>query len=405
MSFEGTLAWGRGDSAERDLCLSLLEGALFAIQPETLTAAAVARMLPNATLAPFEKIVVLALGKASVGMLKGAWEVLGRRIGDIVLCVPEGYESGAPHSLGGVTVQTFQGSHPLPNERSLAAGQALLSAAAALTENALGVVLLSGGASACTEALLEGKSLDDLRNATAALLVNGAPIAEVHAARAKFSALKAGGLSRAADKSTLFTFALSDVGPNEDAVIGGGPTLPAASPRHTFQVIGNGDTARAAAVETAHSLGLVVRDDLVPSALHALHGEASDAGAMWGSRARQLRPGECLIATGETTVTLHARDGSATGKGGRNQEVALAAAMAIRGVPGLALACFATDGRDGPTNAAGALVDSVTVRTPVEAEHALTRHDAYPFLERSGDLLRTAATGTNVADLLVAVRV
>jgi glycerate 2-kinase len=233
------------------------------------------------------------------------------------------------------------------------------------------------------------------------LLTSGAPIAEVHATRAAFSALKGGGLSRAANKSTLLTFAISDVGPDEDAVLGGGPTLPAASPRHAFQIIASGDTARAAAVETAHSLGLVLRDDLAPTAGPLLQGEASDAGALWGSRARQLLPGQCLIATGETTVSLHGE----SGKGGRNQEFALAAAMAMRGVPGLALACFATDGRDGPTNAAGALVDSVTVRAPVEAERALRTHDAYPFLDKTGDLLRTAATGTNVADVMVAVRV
>jgi glycerate 2-kinase len=401
MTFEGTLAWGRGDSPERDLCLSLLEGALFAIQPQTLTAAALAHALPNATLAPFERVVVLALGKASVGMLEGAWDVLGSRMKSIVLCVPEGYESGAPHSLGGVTVETFQASHPLPNERSLEAGQALLAAASQLTEDALGIVLLSGGASACAEVLREGRTLAQLREATTALLTSGAPIAEVHATRAAFSALKGGGLSRAANKSTLLTFAISDVGPDEDAVLGGGPTLPAASPRHAFQIIASGDTARAAAVETAHSLGLVLRDDLAPTAGPLLQGEASDAGALWGSRARQLLPGQCLIATGETTVSLHGE----SGKGGRNQEFALAAAMAMRGVPGLALACFATDGRDGPTNAAGALVDSVTVRAPVEAERALRTHDAYPFLDKTGDLLRTAATGTNVADVMVAVRV
>jgi glycerate 2-kinase len=401
VTFEGTLAWGRGDSPERDLCLSLLEGALFAIQPQTLTAAALARALPNGVLAPFERVVVLALGKASVGMLEGAWDALGRRMKSIVLCVPEGYESGAPHSLGGVTVETFQGGHPLANERSLEAGKALLAAASELTETTLGVVLLSGGASACAEVLRAGKTLDELRQASTTLLANGATIAEFHAGRAAFSELKAGGLSRAASKATLFTFAISDVGPDEEAILGGGPTLPAASPRHHFQIIASGDTARAAAVETAHSLGLVLREDLAPTTAPALRGEASDAGALWGSRARQLLPGQCLIATGETTVTL---DGE-SGKGGRNQEFALAAAMAIRGVPGLALACFATDGRDGPTNAAGALVDSVTVRTPVDAEHALRGHDAYPFLDKSGDLLRTAATGTNVADVMVAVRV
>lgn len=386
----------RGGTPARDLCLALIEAGLYAVRPGPTTSRFVAEHLPKDVVGAYRRLVLMAAGKAAVAMVEAAWDALSGRTDETLIVVPEGYGDGAPRSLRGTPVQIIETSHPLPDERSLEGGAALLARAASLGPDDLGVFLLSGGASACAEALAPGVTLDDARRLTAELLARGAPIDVINAARRKLSVLKGGGLARAAEQSTLFTFALSDVTSGDDASIGSGPSLPAASERHRFYVVADYRAARRGAREAASSLGLVVRD----RGDRPLAGEASDLGAALGREARGLHEGECLIEAGEPTVTL----GPTPGKGGRNQEVALAAAMALQGAPLVAFASIGTDGRDGPTNAAGALVDGVTVRAPIEAERALRHHDAYPFLERADDLVITGATGTNVADLVVAVR-
>lgn len=373
-----------------------MEAGPFAIRPGPTTKRAVAEALPKDELAGYRRIVLLAAGKAAVAMVEAAWDALGCRTDETLLVVPEGYGDGAPRSLRGTPVHVIETSHPLPDERSLEGGRALLERAASLGPDDLGVFLLSGGASACAEALLPGVTLDDARRTTAELLARGASIDVINAARRKLSLLKGGGLSRAAEKTSFFTFALSDVTSGDHAMIGSGPTLPAASSRHRFEVVADYRTARQGARDAARSLGLQVRD----RGDRALVGEASDLGAALGREARGLREGECLVEAGEPTVTL----GPTPGKGGRNQELALAAALSLQGAPHVAFASIGTDGRDGPTLAAGALVDGATVRAPLEAERALTHHDAHPFLESAGDLVITGATGTNVADLVIAVR-
>lgn len=390
------MSFARGGSRARELCLALLEAGLFAVRPGPTTKRAVATALPKDELAGYRRVVLMGAGKAAVAMVEAAWDALGGRTDETLIVVPEGYGDQAPRSLRGTPVQVIETSHPLPDERSLAGGRALLERAASLGADDLGVFLLSGGASACAEALVAGVSLDDARRTTAELLARGVPIDALNAARQKLSRLKGGGLSRAAEQASFFTFALSDVTSGDHAMIGSGPTLPAASSRHRFQVVADYRTARQGARDAAASLGLVVRD----RGDRPLAGEAGDLGAALGREARGLRAGECLVEAGEPTVTL----GSTPGKGGRNQELALAAALALQGTAHIAFASIGTDGRDGSTLAAGALVDGTTVRAPLEAERALVHHDAHPFLEAAGDLVTTGATGTNVADLVVAVR-
>jgi glycerate 2-kinase len=341
-------------------------------------------------------------------------------------------------------LETFEAGHPVPNAASVGASTRALEYASALGKDDVLLVLLSGGASAMLAAPAEGLSLGDKIDATAALLRAGVAIDGLNTVRKHLSRIKGGRL--AAVSGRTITLALSDVhGHAEDdpAVIGSGPTVAdrttyidalhvigesgaAVPPRvvahleqgvrgeleetlkpgdprlaaSTFEIIGNRHTALEAALRAAQDRGYVAH--VLPS---ATTGEARAAAQRFFAEARWIaadgpRP-LCVLAAGETTVTV--RGG---GKGGRNQEFALALAPMV-GVFGraTAFASAGTDGIDGPTDAAGAIVDSSTLeralRAGVDWRLALDDNDSYSFFEPLGDLLRWGPTGTNVGDLQV----
>jgi hydroxypyruvate reductase len=298
-----------------------------------------------------------------------------------------------------------RGGHPLPDAESFRAGDAALRLADA--NRARGetlVVLLSGGASAMLAAPADGVTREQKIAETRELLRSGRPIAEVNAVRTQLSAIKGGKLARRAGRT--ITFALSDVhAPIEDdpAVIGSGPTV--ATPplaNAEYVLAGSRRDAMTGARQKAHELGYepIVID---PPVL----GEARDAAAAFARQAsafvRDRRVPLCVIASGETTVKL---DADTHGRGGRNQEFALAFAMAFDG-GAYGLGSFGTDGIDGPTDAAGAIVDERTLprakEKGLDAARALQAHDSYAFFDALGDLVRTGPTGTNVGDLQVFV--
>jgi glycerate 2-kinase len=341
------------------------------------------------------------------------------------------------------------GGHPVPNERSVAAGErALQLAAASRPRDERLVVLLSGGASAMLAALAAGITLGDKAALTALLLRSGLPIAAMNAIRKHVSAIKGGQLAAVAGRST--TFAISDVhAPIEDdpAVIGSGPTvadpttfadaeralagagmldLVPASVRERlragvrgdvpetpkpgdprlqearFVLAGSRHDAMDGACAEAASRGYVVERIAAPTA-----GEAPAAARAFIARVRDLARGSarplCVVASGETTVTLPLS--GRVGAGGRNQEFALAAASGLRDLGDCVLASVGTDGIDGPTNAAGAIADATTVTRAaalgLDADAVLAAHDAYPFFRALDDLIVTGPTGTNVGDLQV----
>ena len=349
------------------------------------------------------------------------------------------------------------GSHPVPDEASVEAGlRALAMARDARQRDATLIVLLSGGASAMLEAPAEGITLADTIALTRVLLRGGLPIADVNAIRKHVSAIKGGQLAVAAGRS--ITFALSDVhGPveNDPAVIGSGPTVadpttfadalaaltrdqrgigpghalddPAwplkrvldrlrrgvrgeieetpkpGDPRLTraqFVLAGSRQDAMDGACAEAARRGYLVERVEAPTI-----GEASAAARAFLARVpgRAERP-LCVVASGETTVTL----GRAPGHGGRNQEFALAAVRGLSALADAALASIGTDGIDGPTDAAGAIVDDTTLARAralgLDPDAALAAHDSHPFFRALGDLVVTGATGTNVGDLQVLLR-
>jgi glycerate 2-kinase len=298
-----------------------------------------------------------------------------------------------------------RGGHPLPDAESFRAGaDALRIADENRARGETLVVLLSGGASAMLAAPAEGVTREEKIATTRALLRSGLPIAEMNAVRKRLSAIKGGKLAMRAGRS--ITFALSDVhAPIEDdpAVIGSGPTI--ADPPLAdapFVLIGSRRDAMEGARLQARSLGY---DTIVVDA--PVLGPARDAAAALAARASELvgdRSGACcVVASGETTVALPAHGHH--GRGGRNQEFALAFALAGPALGAHAFASVGTDGVDGPTDAAGAIADERTLARArekgLDAAAALQAHDSYRFFDALGDLVRTGPTGTNVGDLQV----
>lgn len=390
------------------------------------------------------RLFVAAAGKAAPAMLEAFLARHGDRVAGGVLASP-GASPVAPR------IAAFAAGHPVPTAASEAAAAAVLALARQLEAHDTLVVLLSGGASALLAAPAPALTLDDKIAVTRALLSRGASIDQLNAVRKHISAIKGGRLA-AATRAALVTLALSDVvAPVEDdpSTIGSGPTvadpttwadavgaleacglaiddLPAALRRHlagglagriadtpkpgdpafarsAFHVVGSRREAMAAAAAAAAGAGLTVAVIDTP-----VTGEARVAAPRWLDRVFALagaRPRPCcVIASGETTVRV-----AGSGRGGRNQEFALAAALdlAARGAAATVLA-LATDGIDGPTDAAGAVVDETTVGRAATAgapapDVALAANDSYSFLARTGDLLRTGPTRTNVGDLYVAL--
>lgn len=378
----------------------------------------------------FERIWLIGAGKAACGMTLGALDVLGSRItgGTVVTKDDHGF------LIPGIEVR--EARHPLPDERGVAAADEALRIAQQASRKDLVLCLLSGGASALWPAPVSGVTLTDLQATTDALLRAAAPIQEINAVRKHLSRIAGGQLARAAGPARVLTLAISDVVGSPPDVIGSGPTVPdsttfhealqvlsrrqVAVPRNTQDHLERGAAgtvpetpkpgdplfertswilaasighALRAAADEANRLGYRTRvvTDL-------LEGEARVVGRKLAGLAAGVQPPAALLFGGETTVTVQGN-----GRGGRNQELALAAAIALQDRAGVLLAALGTDGTDGPTDAAGAVVDSGTIERGqtrgLDAADHLRRNDAYSYLQATGDLLVTGPTGTNVADL------
>jgi hydroxypyruvate reductase len=300
-----------------------------------------------------------------------------------------------------------RGGHPLPDAESFSAGaEALRLADVNRSRGETLVVLLSGGASAMLAAPAEGVTIEQKIAAARELLRSGLPIAEINAVRKRLSAIKGGKLAARAGRT--IAFALSDVhAPIEDdpSVIGSGPTVADPPlPDAEFVLAGSRRDAMAGARRRAEALGygvVVLEPPVLGDAARAAAALAAQISAL----ARDRAVARCVISSGETTVKLHADvQGPSTGRGGRNQEFALAFAMAFDAAP-YAFGSFGTDGVDGPTDAAGAIVDERTLPRArakgLDAARALQAHDSYTFFDALDDLVRTGPTGTNVGDLQI----
>jgi hydroxypyruvate reductase len=364
---------------------------------------------------------VLAIGKAASGMTLGALDALGTRVTRALVVTRADHcdVELAQHPQ----VRCVAGDHPVPGAASLEAGAAVLEFAAAAPAGQRVLVLVSGGASSLVEAPAPGIGLEELRALNEWGLASGLPIGALNAIRSRVSRLKAGRLAAALAHTRARALLISDVPDDDPAVVGSGlvyaPSAPPALPerlpewvatlvarasslppgaRLPVALVGTLEDALAAAERTAAARGFTtkrlagrVEGDVVRAANHFAH-EFAICGE------------DVLIWGGEPTVELPAQPG----RGGRNQQLALAIARLIRGHHDLVMLVAGTDGTDGNTGDAGAIVDGETLERGRAAGHdagaALEAADAGTYLESTGDLLHTGPTGTNVGDVLIALR-
>jgi glycerate 2-kinase len=429
-----------------DLVQRILAAALQAVDPDTavrrhmrlqgdvLTIGAI-----NYSLDEFEHIYLVAIGKAGAPMARAAADLLGKRIAQSIVLVKDSYQADLPG------MQVFTAGHPVPDQRGELTAGRIVELLAKAGERDLVLFLISGGGSALLTSPAQGISLDDLQRLTTLLLRCGASINEINTLRKHLEQAKAGNLARLAYPARTATLVLSDVIGNPLDVIASGPTYPDPTTYQEavnilkrynlldktppavlrrlergvrgetpetpkpgdpvfaaaqYQVVGDNYQAAQAAIEAAR------REGLNPLLLTtSLQGEASQAGRFLAAIARQVAlTGQpvaspaCLVAGGETTVTLQG-----DGLGGRNQEVALGAVYDLAGLENALLVTLATDGGDGPTDAAGAVVSGETFQqaqaSGLDPLDFLRRNDAYHFFAQLGGLLKTGPTLTNVNDL------
>ena len=388
-------------------------------------------------LCEFDRVVVVGGGKAAAGVAAALERVLGERITAGRVVTPDPGE--------GERIEHLPGDHPVPSERGVESTRRVVELLDSADERTLVLAVVTGGGSALLPTPADGVALADLQSTTERLLDSGADIGEINAVRKHLSTLKGGGLARAATPATVVSLVFSDVVGDDLGVIASGPTVPdettyadalavldrydidASEPvrdrlergaggalpetpkpgdalfdRVENHVLASGFTALTAAREEAEDRG--VATCLLSSRVRGEAREAAKSHVAVGEEAvatgNPLSPPAVVLSGGETTVTVRG-----DGEGGPNLEYALSAALELGGANAV-LASVDTDGRDGGTDAAGAVVDGETLGTREEREaarDALARNDALPFLAERDCVLETGPTGTNVNDLRVLV--
>jgi len=370
------------------LLRQLYRAALSGVDPRGRVEAALSEAKVERALGLAREVGVFAVGKAASGMVRGARGRFSRGLAVLP-------RDGPGFSWRGVEV--VRSAHPEPDRSSVAAARRALEFFAGFGPEDVILCLVSGGASSLLALPRRGVTLSQKRRAVERLAARGASIVELNRLRTRLSAIKGGRLG-ASTRARLVTLVLSDVPGDRPEVVGSGPTIRARR-RDLVRVIGGNADGLAAAQAQAGRWGLAVS-----RVRGRLSGEARDAGTRFALRASRLSLGEALVAGGETTVTLS----TPRGRGGRNLEFALGAALEIAGDPALFLLAAGSDGRDGSSRAAGAFADGRTVerarRRRLDPHRALSRHATDAFFGSLGDLFVTGPTGGNVADWAFALR-
>ncbi len=385
-----------------------------------------------------ENLYLVAIGKAAWRMAKAAKDLLGERIKRGVVITKYG------HSLGEIEgVEVYEAGHPVPDENTISSTKKAIELASSLGEDDRLLFLVSGGGSALFEYPIEGVSLDDLKKVNELLLRSGADIVEINTVRKHISKVKGGRFAEIAYPAFIYTLALSDVLGDRLDSIASGPAYPdettyedalrviekynlmdeiPSSVREVILkgvkgeipetpkkldnvesvIIGSVSLVCKHAIEKARELGY--KTLFLTSTLNC---EASEAGRFLAEILKEIRRSSnpvsppCMIILGGETI-VHVRG---NGKGGRCQELALSASISIRGMDKTVIAAAGTDGTDGPTDAAGGIVDGDSfnrmLSNGIDPEKYLANNDSYNALKASGDLIMTGPTGTNVNDLII----
>jgi glycerate 2-kinase len=396
-------------------------------------------------LTEFQRVFVIGAGKAVVPMSTAMYEILGNRLTSGIGITKDGYVDKATSELEHHMI-ILQAGHPVPDDRNLRASSQIISMIQNLESHDLVICLLSGGGSSLMMKPYLGLSLKDIKDTMAVLLTCGATIDEINTIRKHLDEFKGGGLAKYLFPATVASLLISDVVGNRLDVIASGPTvadpttyadawavlfkyrildqIPSQVLTHLSEGIAgrisetikpgnpilvkvknilvcNNEHAALAAVDAARDMGFTAN-----ILTKTIQGEASQVGQTIAESVKMMlaqteyfqRPA-CFIAGGETTVTV-----KGTGKGGRNQELALGAVKNLSGTDQIILISLATDGGDGPTDAAGAVASnqtySIGLAKGLNPTNYLNRNDSYNFFEPLGDLIKTGPTLTNVNDLV-----
>jgi glycerate 2-kinase len=342
------------------------------------------------------RAAVFAIGKAASRMALGARDALGPRIEQMLVITKDGHRDA---ELDARKIPQLEGPHPVPDVRSLEHGRRLVEAVSRVPADVLPVFLVSGGSSSLVEVLREGVSLADLAALNERGLAAGWDIGRLNGERVKLSCIKGGGLSRLLGDRPAVALFISDVPGDDPEVIGSGLLGHGARlDRVQRHIVASVDVAVDAACEAARARGLEVERGEA-----RFDGDAGNVAAAFLSALRGTRA-DLLVWGGESTVVLPERHG----RGGRNTHLALAAARLLRANEPLTILAAGTDGTDGPTDDAGAMVDAQSVERAelggCDVERAFREFDSGVALEAAGDLVHTGPTGTNVGDLLVGLK-
>ena len=442
------------DPKRRALILPVLEAALDAVDPAAAVQKHMVRdhdhlLIGDAVydLAAYRYVYIVGFGKAATPMAEAALQILDGRVHAGVVVTKYGHGSKKNAFVKPIIV--LEAGHPVPDEAGRAAAQKIIDLLQHAEENDLVICLISGGGSALLTLPAEGVSLTDLQDMTNVLLRCGASIHELNTIRKHLSQVKGGQLARWAAPATIVSLVVSDVVGSALDIIASGPTVPdntswadawAVVERHALidvlperveaRLQGGlrgylPDTPKPGDVIFERTQTLIVADNALAAEVARqkavelgfnsailttyLEGEAREVAKVVVALGREMIASDrpvlspaCLILGGETTVTIRG-----SGMGGRNQELALAAALILKRLSEgdrLIIVSLATDGTDGPTDSAGAIVDSTTVergsRLTLTASKHLANNDSYPYLQAVGDLLLTGPTCTNVNDLV-----
>ena len=435
---------------ERRLILGALEASLSAADPKLsvkknvkLKGRTLHIMGIKYCLNKFDSIHVIGGGKASGHMAEALFGILQDRITDGLVIIPENLRT----RLRSGKIKLWKASHPVPNQMGVRGVKRMLECVSSLTERDLVICLISGGGSALMPLPYDDLTLRNKQQVTSDLLRSGAKIYEINAVRKHLSSVKGGRLAEKLQGAYTVSLIISDVIGNRLDTIASGPTVP---DRTTFndathvlkkyglwnslsikvkRVIEKGlsgtmpETPKSGSRIFRNVRNFVIADNeqackaalnqLISKEIHAkllttsLQGEARDVGRYVASMAERINSTKhkpvALIMGGETTVTLAGK-----GKGGRNQELVLAASIGISGLRNTALASLGTDGIDGISDAAGAIADTFTIKRAeplnLNPQKFLQNNDSYSFFKRLGDAIQTGPTGTNVADVLILLR-
>lgn len=405
--------------------ISIFESAVAAVQPRQFMRACLGTdTVFGEPLPASGRVYILGAGKAAASMAKEAEEILGDRItqGFVVTHQP------TPFHLKKIT--SIVAGHPVPDLNSLIATTTMLEVARGIHPDDIVIFLLSGGASSLLADVPHGASMEEVQSLFEGLLKSGADIKEMNTVRKHLSSIKGGQLAQKLSPAKIYTIILSDVPGDDPAVIGSGPTIPDPSTfadawavlekyqlssglrdhikqgmeglipetpkvlsNSVYKLAASNRTALEAAKVTAEEMGFYV--SLLPE---LVTGEAREAGTRLAQMAIDYKGPfpACILAGGETTVIV-----KGSGRGGRNQELTLAAGIRLKDTPHITFLSAGTDGIDGPTDAAGAVVSADIMQHAPDPAEFLDNNDAWHFFESAGSLIKTGHTHTNVMDVMV----